>query len=282
VSILLVCVNYGHDQETVGFVRSVAGLVGAEDVHVVVVDNADAPAPIGPLVELTAAPRVTVLAAGTNLGYLRGAEWGRRRYLEDAPDVEWVIVSNTDIEFCDPHVLQKLTTCYGGSRPTPGVIAPDIELVPDRGPPLSPRHQNPYMVSRPAASSMRALTMIMATFAGYRLYEGLATLRGLYRYHRGSTSDGPRAGEIYAPFGAFMIFHRSFFECGATLDGAPFMYGEELYVAEVARKHGVRIVFDPSLRVIHRQHFTIDGSSSRRRAEMSRDSLRAITDSFFR
>ena len=60
-----------------------------------------------------------------------------------------------------------------------------------------------------------------------------------------------------------MIFYRTYFEKGGTLDHGAFLFGEEVFVAESARKFGMEIVYDKRLRVIHSEHVTTRSSKDR-------------------
>lgn len=41
---------------------------------------------------------------------------------------------------------------------------------------------------------------------------------------------------IYAPFGAFIVFHRQYFESGGHLSYGSFLFGEEIFITETARR----------------------------------------------
>src|SRR4029077_13065198 len=57
--------------------------------------------------------------------------------------------------------------------------------------------------------------------------------------------------DVFAPHGAFVVFHKSYFEAGGTLRYGSFLFGEEIFVGETALRLGRRVVFDPRLEVIH-------------------------------
>jgi GT2 family glycosyltransferase len=100
-----------------------------------------------------------------------------------------------------------------------------------------------------------------------------------YRLNREKTPNAPV--EIYAPFGAIVVINRAFFELGGTLADSPFLFCEEIFLAEKLRSLGLKAVFDPRLRVIHRQHGSVGGLAPRQRASYARDSLRQVIRAFF-
>jgi GT2 family glycosyltransferase len=66
----------------------------------------------------------------------------------------------------------------------------------------------------------------------------------------------PTPGKIYAPHGACIVFSRHYFEAGGNLDYPCFLYGEEFFVAETARRLQLAIVVDPALKITHHEHAT--------------------------
>ncbi|MGC8979631.1 glycosyltransferase family 2 protein, partial [Caldisericum sp.] len=88
--------------------------------------------------------------------------------------------------------------------------------------------------------------------------------------------------EIYAPFGACIIFHRNYFEAGGTLNTECFLFGEEIFVAETARKLNLRILYDPELKVIHHEHSSISILKSKQKAFYAYQSIKYYIDKFFK
>ena len=88
--------------------------------------------------------------------------------------------------------------------------------------------------------------------------------------------------EIYAPHGCFIIFHRSYFDAGGSLDHGAFLFGEEVFVAETARRLGVKVSHDPRLGVIHHEHMTTGRFKNRRLARYSWEASKFCADEFFK
>lgn len=277
--ILVICVDYHNDELTVSFTNHVLSLPSVADVRVVVVDNR-------PQNERTpqAALEVseaTVYVPGKNLGYLGGADWGRTSFMaETGCTPEWIIVSNPDIELPDDRFFDHLLELgHDSAGPPPEVVAPDIVLseASGRGKPI---RQNPYMPRRPSPLAMRAFLALARFPVAYALYDYLSVWRllsGVSQHHR-----VPPGVRIYAPFGAFLVFHRSFFDRGGELSKGPFLFGEEIFIAETARALGMSVRYDPSLVVVHHQQLLRRPFASRRRqAQTTHDSLRFLVDRYF-
>lgn len=278
--ILVICVNYCNNDLTSAFVKHVVSLPSTADVRIAVVDNS-AENEESALKALQSLARAAVYHPNTNLGYLGGADWGRVRFLEEtgrAP--EWTIVCNPDIELADDRFFDQLLALGEvDPEPPPEILAPNIILAetPRSGEPI---HQNPYMSRRPPSFAVRASSTLARFPVLYALYDYLSTWRILTGVEqRRRVSPGAC---IYAPFGAFFVFHRSFFDHGGDLSNGPFLFGEEIFVAETARDLGLRIRYEPGLTVIHRQQLRRRSFATRcQQAKLTRDSLRFLVDRYF-
>jgi GT2 family glycosyltransferase len=237
---LLLLINYNSEADTLRLVEDLQAQDGGEPWSAAIVDNT---AHLRPAPGLAAAaegdPRVQYLVPGSNLGYFGGAEWGREQSRSPSPD--WVIVSNTDIRIPDPAFLTRLAEVRGAA-----VVAPRIVSG------LSDRDQNPYMPERPSGRRMRMYKHIFATHLGLSAYDLAARIKK--RVLRYRTPTVTQARPIYAPHGAFLPLHRSYFEAGGSLAHGTFLFNEEISVAETARRLGLQIRYVPTLEVRHAEH----------------------------
>jgi GT2 family glycosyltransferase len=282
--VLILCVNYATDDQTATFVRAAADCPQRPE-HITVISNSPEEK-AGTLSSLVTIDGVRVIFPTTNLGYFGGATFGLKEYLLARPLPEWVIVSNADIVFHDPYFFEKLKDCYSAAT-LPAVIAPDI--LADHFVYLSdsPKHQNPYMRNRPSAAKMRASYFISRHHVMYVCYEFLTKIKNTLRnaliqlFFR--ERDEPQAAPepIYAPFGAFIILHRSYFEHGGNLDHGCFLYGEEIFVAESVRRMNLKIVYDQRLGVTHRHLGAASLVPSKSRSRFAMDAARYLVNTFF-
>ena len=61
--------------------------------------------------------------------------------------------------------------------------------------------------------------------------------------------------EVYAVHGAFVFLNAGFIKAAMDdLRDAPFLFGEELHIAEAALKYKWKILFAPLLKVYHAEH----------------------------
>ena len=280
-SVLVLCVNYHNDRDTVAFVKGLLALEASDQLQIVVVDNSVREFPEPKLDSLSSSdPRVRVLHPKRNLGYFGGAAWGLRQHLSAAPLTDWVVVANTDISFPDYDVLTRLSRLPKGESP---VIAPAIRSN------LSGTDQNPYMSKRPSGVRMHFYKWVFRYYPLFVIYHQLSAAKqkitALFHSSGRSASGSGEAKEaqrqpIYAPHGAFMIFHRSYFQAGGSFDYAVFLFGEEIFVAETVRRLGLTVMYEPSLVVVHREHATT-GSRSRQIAKYAAEASAYCADQYF-
>ena len=256
---LVICVNYHNDDETACFVQKLLAQEGEFDLQVVMVDNNEGCKGESVLVELARQERqVSLFQPGKNLGYFGGAAVGLEKYLATSPLPEWVIVSNTDISFQDSKVLGSLVCQYNADTLTaPAVVAPAI-ISAQNGADL-----NPFERRRPSRLRMHFLKWVFRFYTSFIIYGwlsyGKVWLKGKIKTTASISTDvakhDTRPVTIYAPDGAFIIFNRRYFEAGGTLNYGAFLAGEEIFVAETARRLGLNVVYDPRLSIIHEVHF---------------------------
>ncbi|HNY03899.1 MAG TPA: hypothetical protein PKG48_14990, partial [Bacteroidales bacterium] len=243
---LVLLVNYFNDDDTCSFARNQVKRHGPASPGVVIVNNGSRDGK--PLRELTQEfPDILLVEANGNIGYLPGAALGLRAWLDAGrgmPDV--VILSNNDITIPGPLFGEDYRTA---ERMQFDILGPDI---------VSSRlhqHQNPFLRNRISRRRLRMLTLLSSNLALHYLFLAayFAKEKILSRVREKAPDPGPIL-PVYGIHGSFMIFHRSFFEKGGTLDYPNTLYGEEIWLGERALRLGLRTGFDPSLKVIHREH----------------------------
>jgi GT2 family glycosyltransferase len=274
--IRLICVNYLKPGETRRFVVSALDQALRSSLRLAVVDNSPPPGATAMPESLTSDPRVRAIAPGENLGYFGGAAAALGDHLKTRSMPEWVIVSNPDVYFPDRGVLQRLFDSHRGD--TPAVVAPSIRT---KG---SSVDQNPYMRVRPKRFRMHVYRWIFSAYPIDAVYQGLSWIK--HRALESASKERPAAPasspmKIYAPQGAFIAFHRSYFERGGTLDHGAFLFGEEIFVAETARRLGMTVMYDPALVIEHTERSTAAGLFNRNTSRYRKQASRYLAKTFF-
>lgn len=233
-----------------------------------VVDNSESDAEHRRLIELASADDVVrVIRAPRNLGYFGAANWllGDK----EEPTAPWTVVSNMDVRFVDTNFVSSLAHLDG----TAEVVAPSIIDQPEGRP------RNPYLINRPTVWSMwRRRVLLGNPLTAQMTISASLLLRGL-RQRAGQTAH---QRYIYAPYGACIALHERYFAAGGTLVHPPFLFNEEITVAEQCRRLGLSVLFEPALTVVHDAHQATGRLRSwrllRAQGEAARYGYRLISD----
>lgn len=205
--------------------------------------------------------RIEIVSPGSNLGYFGAAQYAfdRMKGTED------VVVMNTDIVFGSPTVLRQLRD-ESISRQSVGVLAPAI--VSDR----TNSDQNPHLVSPPSVRAAARRRWATATPLLAQIALFVSSARKRRKPSSRTTPDEPRT--IYAAHGSFMYLTRRFFETSGNFRHPLFLFGEEVYIAEHARKVGLKTVHIPAITMRHVEHGTMGIRRSRSLLRMSGEATR--------
>jgi GT2 family glycosyltransferase len=188
--------------------------------------------------------RIRVLSPESNLGYFGAAQFA----LDAEAPLGHVVVMNTDLVFGGPGVLGDLHREADGSEDI-GVLAPAI--ISGR----TSRDQNPHMAEIPAVRTAAKRRWATATPLLTQLTLWVSDVRNRRRPLRSVIDVEPR--DIYAAHGSFIYFTHAYFESSGDFRHPLFLFGEEVYVAEHVRQHGLRIRYLPRIEVRHVEHGTM-------------------------
>lgn len=264
----ILCINYQSDGLVQSFSAEVRETFG-DQARVVCADCSPKQPSAALQREAAAHDGFDYVPTGGNVGYFGGAARALDVLRTDGlPD--WVVVSNTDISFPDPDLFEKLARRHRGGPYD--VIAPALWSS------HTGANQNPHLPERPSRRRLQNQLALTSSYVAANAYHALAYAKGRVRGLRRSAPAGsgpPRP--IYAPHGAFIVFRRSYFEGGGDLAYGGFLYGEEVFIGETARRLGLRVGYDPALVVQHDEHAT---TKTGLRIFRSRQSLAVVHESY--
>jgi GT2 family glycosyltransferase len=210
-----------------------------------------------------------VVGDGSNRGYLGGAAMAfeHRRASHGMPS--WFVIVNPDAEPAYDALIALANTTFDENV---AIVAPSV-LLGGHTP------QNPFMTGRPSRARMRMYTI---AFRSSLLTSLMDVLLGLKRGGSRLTPQSPEPRSIYAPHGSIVFVRSTFFERGGTLVYRGFMFGEEIHLAEQARRVGVMVCFVPSIKVIHTGGSTTGRVDSTSRRDWHRASADVLWEDYFR
>ena len=269
--IVFLLVNYFNEKEVAGFVASeLAGQLN-EHVCIVIADNGSQDKKVLQKIEGTS---VKLIEAGTNRGYFGAASLGLQWYLKEKgvhPDA--VIICNTDISLESTDFIKQLNTYINVNAFD--VMGPDIYST------AMNYHQNPYIESRISGEKIERYKRVTSNSFLYWMYTLLHLIKTkLVRANK--RAGWEKQMNPYAVHGSFMVFNRSFFEKGGSINYPSLLFGEELFVAEQVRKFNMKMVYEPLLVICHHEHTTTGTFKSKQAVKYLHQSYCYLADTFFK
>jgi hypothetical protein len=88
--------------------------------------------------------------------------------------------------------------------------------------------------------------------------------------------------EVYAAHGSFIIFHRNYFLERNDFSHKPFLFGEEISVAENLRSSQLKAVYWPDLKIKHQEHQSTGRIPNRKMRKFISEASRYCADRFFK
>lgn len=260
----IVTINYNNARFTRKLLESVSRAHGAENVTVVVVDNASSDDDRTQLVQIeTDFPRAIFIYEDVNHGYFKGLNVGLAalRNVLEAPSA--VVICNNDIEFCNSF----FGALNGSDRLLENhpVIAPRI-VTP------SGREQNPHVIRPISQARVLVWKIYYSNYSVARVIFWLArrsapiTARRDYRQYK-------VAQKIEQGYGACYILTRDFFRHYDELWAPTFLMGEEYFLSCQLKAVGKSVYYEPSVCVVHQDHATMGMLPNKKVWEISRESF---------
>ena len=275
--ILIIGVIYNTYQETLRYLESLTPCTN-ESISLILVDNSNTVPPPDFLKEIKDRSFVHYIETGRNLGYFGGAREGLGCYLRKYSTYpRWILVTNVDIVFT-PEFFQKLNEL--NDLQGLGIVAPSI---------ISKRWNtdyNPKILVRYSKRKLLLFRFLYSFFIFQNIYLLAAYtkkwVRGIQRAKMvdvGLSVQKPR--KIYAPHGSCLVFQKTYFTSGGTLDLPNFLFGEEIFVAETAAELGLNVIYNPGMIIHDYEHASIGFFVTPMINKYYRESIQVILERFY-
>ena len=261
--IAIYCVNYHSCDRLVNYLTSIDQAVknaqGEVAVEVIAVDNS-VPAEV-----ISYSPKGFVLhtlASGENKGYFGAVRLGMEQFSPMAYD--YVIISNVDVVMDKAFFSQLMGTVVDDKT---GWIAPQIYSDAEH------RDRNPKIMRRYAKRKLQVLKIkfrfpLVNWIYNHTLYKS----KKLMSHER---------GEIYAGHGSFIILTKRYFEACGIINYPVFLFCEEIYLGELCLKHGVKVVYNPQIRVRDTEHASTGTFRRRKYCRYNYEALSYILKTYY-
>ncbi|MDR1653251.1 MAG: glycosyltransferase [Prevotellaceae bacterium] len=266
--ILILCVTYNSDSELQNYLQSLSVSVGKTQdvfVDVFVADNStEKAANINSKCDNI---NVNVLKFNENLGYLGGIS----AIIQAKPEIpfetyDFVIISNVDIQVSE-NFFEELAK--NKNRNEIGWLAPKIWSISEK------RDRNPNRLKRYTKLEIEILRLIYRFAWLHRLYVSL-----FYNIKKGKTTE--QEIEIYAGHGSIMIFNALFFSKIKNFHFPAFLFGEEIFFAELVSKHGLKVRYIPSIKITDTDHVSTGKMKHKHVCQLNFKALTALKNMFYK
>lgn len=232
MKVAIYCVNYHSYDSLNDYLDSIDVAVSRSsksiNLTVLIADNTT------PFLSISYVPRhfsIHVIPTNENKGYFKAV----RLLMEfmDPAGFDYAIVSNVDVLLSDDFFVELSSFVHAQSNI--GWIAPEIyskSLNFDF---------NPQAITRYSLRKLKALRFMFR-------YPWVLWLKQklLHRYRKVKKRD---SGQIYAGHGSFIILTNLFFQRCGIINYPQFLYGEEIYLAEVCRAYQLEVFYAPQIKV---------------------------------
>lgn len=233
--IAVFCVNYNSYDSLRSFLASVEEAASncPASVSVYIADNTEVDVQRISVESLRI--KAQVFAFNENLGYFGAVNRMMRE--TDVGRFDYVIISNVDVLMV-PGIFSSIIDAGHGEAV--GWIAPQIYSLEKE------RDINPQAVNRYPRRKLKMLRLMFSS----------TLLTSIYRltFFKRSRGERPKPGRVYAGHGSFIILTKEYFKRCGVIDYPNFLYGEELYLAEQCRIHGLEVCYDPTIVVKDMEH----------------------------
>ncbi len=249
-----VVLNYNNFQDSIACVNSILQIHHRQDYHIVIVDNASPNNSFDILKsKFEGHPAVTLAFSHKNNGYSAGNNIGIRILLKMG--IDKVVIATNDTVILSHNILDEFDKINSSNV---GIVGADV-VTPDG------THQNPAFY-RPT----------LLYFLNLYFYESMAWIRSvLYKslplielIRRESVAnkveklsditESMDECSVYMLHGCFLYLTRSYLDKAGLLDESLFMYGEEDLMAWNCELYGLKRVYLPNIKVLHK-----DGQSTK-------------------
>lgn len=244
-SLLIVAVNFNATQDTIEFVYSLSKLEKINQARVIIVENSNQ---ISRDTELKLnllrfLPELDFVETQENCNYFGSVNYAINQLALNLMSFDFFIISNVDILIKDSTFLSKL---FSFDNPKVGVIAPTVFSLAQN------KDQNPYKRLQFKKSYFYYYRIVYHHIFFTRMHEALADILRPYKNNNNASSSNSEF--IYAPHGAFIIFLKSYFKAGCSIDYGKLLFCEEFFVSQQCANKGLRVFYEPALKVLHSEH----------------------------
>lgn len=238
-----VCTNYNNSKYTISAVESLNKEKNNQNIEIVVVDNCsnNENKELLKIIEQQY-ENVHIIFNNENKGYFKGLNYGIHYLKQNYNNIEYIVVGNNDLVFSDnfyESVLNKNVTLKQHA-----VVSPNIST-------LDGHYQNPHVIHSISKFREVIYDLYYSNYYLAQLIIKLATITKMFT-DRKDEEQHAIAQEIYQGHGSCYILCPLFFQNFDELWAPTFLMGEEFFLSVQLLEKGMKVYYEPSIKLLHR------------------------------
>lgn len=259
INVVIVCVNYNTYNKLYKYLESIENaIVAGVSVSIMIGDNSTIKE------DLKYLPENTQVYKFDNIGYF-GAAFSIINQIKNIDYYDYIIISNVDL-LMKKDFFEKLLNLK--CNDDCGWIATKIISIREK------RNRNPKMLKRPSNRRMRLYKLLYK----YPLLDFIYT-RTFFKRKRREIENESKG--IYAGHGSFILLTKKVFDIYKSLNYPCFLFGEEIFLGELMRRAGLKVVYESSLCIIDSDHESTSKMKSKHYYSENYKSIKYLEDAFF-
>lgn len=257
-----VCTNYNNSNCTISAINSLVNGKDHGNIEIVVVDNCSDAENAEMLMSIERQhSNVHIIFNNENMGYFKGLNCGIHYLRQHNTNIEYIVIGNNDLLFPDKFyeaVLSNKTTLQQHA-----VVSPNITT-------LDGVYQNPHVINSVNRFREIIYDIYYSNYYIAQLINKLAKITKKYT-DRKDEEQHEIAQEIYQGHGSCYILGPLFFQNFDELWAPTFLMGEEFFLSVQLMEKGMRVYYEPSIKVIHLRNVTVAKMPKKQVWKLSRD-----------
>lgn len=255
--------NYNNSQYTKDVIHSLSINKYFDDCFIVIVDNKSEAEDLNHLKKINIDyPSVKIIFNDENSGYFKGLNIGIKYLREKHPNIDYITIGNNDLYFSLDYIDSIKIKCDLFNKYP--IVSPDLIT-------LDGVHQNPHVIEK--ISKTREIIYDIY-YSNYYLSLFIGHIAKITKKFtdREDEEQFEIPQVIHQGYGACYILGPLFFKHFDLLWAPTFLMGEEFFLSKQLEEKGMKVYYEPSIKVNHHDHATMGKLPSKKLWMISRDS----------
>lgn len=266
MNILLLTVNYNAEKALMDYLSSVEKSLGEVDnisLKIIIADNSNISLDLSCFSDTL---DIHYVFTGKNMGYLGAVSYAIKKEQIVLTEYDYFIISNVDI-MMDTSFFKVFSTLNIDSHVA--WIANEIWSNEEK------RDRNPKILERYTKNRLNIILQLYKYPILDWIYKNT-----LYR-KKTSKVELYQGKKIYAGHGSFIILTKNFFLKCEEIAYPIFLFGEEIYLAELIKNAGMKVCYYPLLRVSDNEHVSTGRMKKKFYYKCNREAIEYLIKSFY-